>query len=333
MMTSIAKATGGPIARTLTASAGRLLMYHRFGDGTNPRRLSLGVFEEHLSYLTRHFRVRRMSDVARTLQEGRKLEDRTVVLTVDDGYADFAAYAYPALQRYRVPATVFLVTDFIDGHRWLWFDAVRYLLRATRALRVDVALEAEPLRLDLLTAAARERAWSAIGEQCLRMTTTQRAAAIAQLQDVLDVMLPPVPTAEYAAMSWDDVGRLDPELVEFGSHTCSHPVLSRCELPELEHELRDSRRALETRLRRTVDLFAYPHGEAADYDEQSIRAVKAAGYACAVVSYGGPLRAPADLYQLARLPAGADVAQFRRSVNGLEFLADKYRAWRHAATS
>ena len=108
---SVARATGGAMARRMTGSAPRILMYHRFAEGDTPRRLSQGLFEQHLDYLTKHFRVRRLTDVVEALREGRPIEPRTVVLTVDDGYADFVEYAYPLLQKYEVPATVFETVD------------------------------------------------------------------------------------------------------------------------------------------------------------------------------------------------------------------------------
>ena len=88
---------------------------------------------------------------------------------------------------------------------------------------------------------------------------------------------------------------------------------------------------ISARLGRAVETFAYPHGEPSDYDQRTIAAAKAAGYACAAVSYGGAPGRQHDLFQLKRLSAATDLEQFRSTVNGLEGLADKYRAWRHAA--
>jgi peptidoglycan/xylan/chitin deacetylase (PgdA/CDA1 family) len=307
-------------------------MYHRFGPGTSSRHLAHEVFEQHLRYLTRHFRVRRLVDVVRTLREGGALDPRTVVLTVDDGYRDFVECAYPLLRRYRVPATVFLATDFIEGRQWLWFDAVHYLLQKTRASRVDIRLEGYRLGLDLSTTGQRNRAWSVVGEACLRMDPEHRAAAIAHLQDALNVAVPSAPTVEYEAMSWDEALQLDATLIDYGSHTCSHPVLSRCSTAQIERELRESKRIIETRLHRRIDTFAYPHGEAADYDERAMHAAEAAGYLCATVAHGGPLLGQVNLFQMERMSAATDVGQFRSTVNGVEFLANRCRAWRHAAT-
>ena len=256
MIISLVKAAAGPVARALTGSAARVLMYHRFSDGPDSRKLSVRLFERHLEYLTRRFRVRRLGDVVAALREGRPLEDRTVVLTIDDGYADFVTYAYPALARYEAPATVFLVSRFLDGDLWLWFDAVHYMLTRTAAASRDVYVGGEPLRLDLSSRDARDRAWSTVGERLLRMSTGDRAAAIASLGAALDVCLPQRPTENYAAMTWDQATQMDRALIDFGSHTCTHPVLSRCGAAELAYEVRESRQLLARRLGGVIDTFA-----------------------------------------------------------------------------
>jgi len=330
MIRSFAKAAAGPVARVLTGSSVRMLMYHRFGEGSG-RRLSARLFECHLEYLTRHFRVRPLREVVAALKEGRPVGERTAVVTIDDGYADFAEYAYPALVRYEVPATVFVVSRFLDGDLWLWFDAVHYLLTNATTTSRWVRFAGQSLRLDLRSGGARERTWSAVGERLLAMNTADRTAAIARLGAALGVSLPARPTDAYAAMTWDDATRMDRGLIEFGSHTCTHAVLSRCNPEELVYELHESRRMISARLGRAVDTFAYPHGEPSDYDQRTIAAAKAAGYACAAVSYGGAPGRQHDLFQLKRLSAATDLEQFRSTVNGLEGLADKYRAWRHAA--
>ncbi len=320
------------MARRLTATAPRVLMYHRFADGPHPRRLSKAAFEEQLQYLTRHFRVSRLRDVARSLRSGRPVEPRTVVLTVDDGYADFMEVAYPVLERYRVPATVFVATDFLDRNSWLWFDALHYALHTTTESRLQMAIGDARLQHDLSTAVLRDRAWSMIGERCLAMNAAGRASVLLRVLDATGVHLPEGATAEYRAMTWDDARRLDPSLIDFGSHSCSHPVLSRCTDLEIEQELCDSKRIIERQLNRRVDAFAYPHGEPADYDARAVMAAKRAGYACATVAHGTVLRRDANLFRLERLSGATDAMQFRSTVNGLEWLANRYRTWRDADT-
>lgn len=48
------------------------------------------------------------------------LPDRPVVISFDDGFADFYSQAFPILERYGFPATLHVVTGYIDGSsQWL----------------------------------------------------------------------------------------------------------------------------------------------------------------------------------------------------------------------
>jgi peptidoglycan/xylan/chitin deacetylase (PgdA/CDA1 family) len=63
--------------------------------------------------------------------------------------------------------------------------------------------------------------------------------------------------------------------VRFGSHTVSHPHLSRVRDEQLLRELVDSRRELESVLGGTVDMLAFPYG---DYDGKVLLHAQRAGY-------------------------------------------------------
>src|SRR6185503_16481297 len=55
-----------------------------------------------------------------------------VAVTFDDGYADNATHALPLLQRYGIPATVFLATGCIGNGRIPWHDEVLLAFEGTR---------------------------------------------------------------------------------------------------------------------------------------------------------------------------------------------------------
>jgi peptidoglycan/xylan/chitin deacetylase (PgdA/CDA1 family) len=324
----LAGAMGAPLARAITHAHGRVLMYHRFGAGTH-RRLDPRAFEQHLRYLVRHFDVRPLSSIAGSPT---RLQRQAVALTVDDGYADFAEHAYPLIRRYEVPVTVFVVTRFADNDFWLWFDAVHYLLHATRVTRANVVLGARRFTLDLSSTAARDAAWSVVGARCLLMDPARRQTAIDRLGAALDVPLPACPTPAYRAMSWGELRALDPELVTIGSHTRTHPVLSRCDVAEIAREVRVSKQEIAARLGREVDTFCYPNGQPEDYDVRCVQAVRAAGYRCATVAHGA-LGAGGDPYRVRRIAAPFTLPEFQRAVDGVTNLADQWRAWRFGTAS
>ena len=71
-----------------------------------------------------------LSEVIEAFRTGRRLHSRTVAITFDDGFRNVLTYAVPALRRYRFPATMFLVTDWIGKGQYMTWDEIRQLEQA-----------------------------------------------------------------------------------------------------------------------------------------------------------------------------------------------------------
>lgn len=101
----------------------------------------------------------------------------------------------------------------------------------------------------------------------------------------------------YRVLTWEQVHEMAAYGIEFGSHTCTHPELTRLRAEQYSEEIARSRRDLRARLGREVVSFCYPRG---DLNAGVIQAVEQAGYGCAVVT---PKRAgiPLSRYTLRRV--------------------------------
>jgi peptidoglycan/xylan/chitin deacetylase (PgdA/CDA1 family) len=73
----------------------------------------LDRFVRHLEHLRSHYRVVSLADLMSAAMGDRALPERSVVLTFDDGFRNFATVAAPCLVRFGMPATAFVVTDRI----------------------------------------------------------------------------------------------------------------------------------------------------------------------------------------------------------------------------
>lgn len=110
-----------------------VLMYHYIRVNPNPRdRLgfSLSVtpamFHAQMQYLAEnHFHVIRLSDAVAAIRQHRPLPSRPVVLTFDDGYADFFTAAVPELQRYGFTATDYVVPGFVGNPAYMSWDQIK----------------------------------------------------------------------------------------------------------------------------------------------------------------------------------------------------------------
>ncbi|MBA5249645.1 MAG: polysaccharide deacetylase [Gammaproteobacteria bacterium] len=100
---------------TANANSCVTLLYHRFSD-TAPKSTSISpaLFEQHLQYLKENnFKVLKL-DTMLTLLDSNRLPDKCVVLTADDAYQSIADNAYPLLEKYLMPMSVFVATEPVD---------------------------------------------------------------------------------------------------------------------------------------------------------------------------------------------------------------------------
>ena len=108
--------TNFTIAATSIDSHGVILVYHHVSTSTPPSTsISPEDFRNHLDYLQQNgFSVIPLDQMLEKLQTGKQLPDKAIAITFDDGYMSIYDTAFPMLQSYEFPFTLFLSTGPID---------------------------------------------------------------------------------------------------------------------------------------------------------------------------------------------------------------------------
>ena len=248
---------------------------------------------------------------------------RTVAFTVDDGYADFAEVAAPVFARYDCPVTVFLITGFLDGGFWLWWDRVRYAVEHTRRSSLDFDFPDTSVRYEWTDLPGRLRASRDLINRLKYLPNDQREAAHTELEARLEVSLPAAPPPEFAAMSWDQVRSLNRFGVTFGPHTMTHPILARTSDEQARREILGSWQQLRTQSDRAIPIFCWPNGDPTSFGPRETRLAAEAGMVAALSTVpasltlrqwtGGP-------YALPRYAYPHNAFDFAQVVSGLERL-------------
>jgi peptidoglycan/xylan/chitin deacetylase (PgdA/CDA1 family) len=249
-----------------------------------------------------------------------------VAITFDDGYADNLIAAKPILQRFSVPATVFVSTGYTGSQTGFWWDRLE-----------EIFLHPGSLPLSLLTLdingskrtwriseadrhyndrdCRRHRDWAALKSA----PPTSRHAAFCELwQQLMNLSdegreqhLRSV--ADWAGHSEPAVARcmtqaelrdlFDGDLVHPGGHTVSHCRLSALQPDQQREEIVGCRRQLEDMLSRKVVDFSYPFGRRSDYTSYTVEAVADSGYERACTNHGGLVQPDSDNNELPRVHA------------------------------
>jgi len=306
---------------------GSVLMYHRVTrerppvDGFNPYR-GLAVhesdFEEQIAFIRSHARCLDLRTAVRLLKDGR-LPENSVVVTFDDGYRDNLTLALPILERYDVPATIFVSTGLVERTSPLWWYELEDALRMSEEL--DTEWRGRPIRYPLASVTEKHRAALELNELVKSLSPVEQAEFLGQIRA----------TGASAAhgeemLTWGELGQLDRSpLITIGAHTRTHPVLSRLTPPELEDELLGARRELEERLGHQVPHLAYPFGGGVQAGWREFQAAEHLGFECAVTTRFGHLHHRHRIFPCAipRINIAADdsMDDFAWKMSGLAVMA------------
>jgi peptidoglycan/xylan/chitin deacetylase (PgdA/CDA1 family) len=94
------------------------LLYHRVGGRSGLQiDLPAGLFEEQMGSLAQERRATGLDDGLRALAAPSLPERDPVVVTFDDGTADFVDVVLPIIERHRIPTTIYVATDFVERCR------------------------------------------------------------------------------------------------------------------------------------------------------------------------------------------------------------------------
>lgn len=288
------------LGRVLSLAGGALghgrlsiLIYHQVLDAFDPMRPDEPVesqFHMQMRLIARYFTPLSLSDALVRMEQG-ELPRNAICVTFDDGYKNNLTVAQPILERYGVPATVFIATAFADGSN-MWNDRLTYLFGKQDLAQLRINGE-----------------WVQLGGWDTRRALTQqwikrlKYLPLEERSEIIDEMYRDNGVAEQPPlmMSREEIKTLHKTGVGIGAHTMNHPILSR--LPESlqQEEIVRSREALERWTQSPVAHFAYPNGKyGVDYDNVALEIVKKEGFAAAVSTDWGTSTVKTSRWQLRR---------------------------------
>ena len=284
---------GRAFERAVRPSGAIILMYHsvaaddaaRFIEPGN--RIAPRLFERQMAFLREHRRVVALSELVEDLVRGRTPPAGTVCITFDDGYRDNLTVAAPILEKYRLPATLYLVTGCVERRETQWSDKLHWLFtRATPEYR--------RLHAYLLEAGHEER-----------------VAMLAELER----RFAPQERPPRLTLDWDEARRLCRRYprIEIAGHTREHLDLTRHPgeaRAQIDGCAEDLRRELGVEPRH----FSYPY---ARWCARTRAAVVAGGWASAVGMGTQPrIGAASDRFAMPRVEAPRSITQLAFKTSG-----------------
>lgn len=268
------------------------------------------AFEAQIRFLGRHRRVVPLSNLVSDLQAGRPIPRGTVVITFDDGYLDILQVAAPILERFRLPATLYLPTGYIQRGETQWIDRLYTLFRYRTRNELDLSgLVGGDTSLNGDRVSAMYRL---LNDRLIAGDPADRERLLSEiLRQFRPSASPPRLT-----MTWDEVRALRDRhpSIEIGVHTVEHTDLSSCTRDEAARQISGCIDDVERELGRRPEHFSFPY----DRDTPEVRGlVVAAGLRSASSSSGDVVvRNGSDPFSLPRASTCASLTRLRFITSG-----------------
>jgi peptidoglycan/xylan/chitin deacetylase (PgdA/CDA1 family) len=280
-------------------NAGRslILCYHRVAEGVvDPYFLCVRPdnFSAHLDELQQRWQPSTLSELSEPSRLPR------VAVTFDDGYRDNLLNALPIAQSKGVPIAIFATSGMVGRDTGFWWDRLAVLLRSRprHVDNIEIRTGERASRIELGQARS-DQELNAVRSAFLPLSVSEIEQNLQQVSEEWSVSS--ASPSDARAVDQTELRQLaDSELVTIGAHTVDHVRLRG----QAGHYQRDtivnSKAELERTLGRTVSHFAYPFGQAGDFDDVSVDAVRSAGFETACTTLPGWVSPSTDRHLLPR---------------------------------
>jgi peptidoglycan/xylan/chitin deacetylase (PgdA/CDA1 family) len=191
-------------------------------------------FEEHLGYLSKRYNFISLSELSTALYSGnwKNIPDYAMVITFDDGWKE-NFNLLDIIIKYKIKPIIFLTSHIINTEKKFWWT------------------ECRSQDLSILK----------------KISNGQR---LLELQEKSDFHQEKEFPGDRQALNMPEIEKMK-GFVEFGLHTCYHPVLTKCTKDEKRSEIIEGKVKVEELLEIPCETFSYPNG---DYDDECIRILK-----------------------------------------------------------
>ena len=262
-----------------------ILSFHRISRGQNNNNSvnsslnSLTInkkdFEKQIVTLKKYFNI---IDLNKILNSKLNSKKRNIVLTFDDGYKDNLTNALPILRKYKVPATIYITTRFLQNKCNIWWYEIEKFISKNSQLKFKFLDKS--YSFSLKSKKNKKRCFEILSSLFKELNYNQQ-------NNLLRKITKKGNRTQYKKelLSKQDLIFLNKNyLITIGAHTHNHISLTCLNNKDSILELKKSKKILENLLKKKVYHFAYPYGSKKDATLRESNLVKKVKFKSAVTT-------------------------------------------------
>lgn len=273
-----------------------IIMYHRVlpdeQDQKESASLSISTtnFEKHLKFFKKNYNIVNLDEIH--IKKNRK---PNIVLTLDDGYLDNLEYALPLLEKYKVPATIYITTSFPENECNMWWYSLNDISENKKIFKLD--FNNHKLYFDNKNEFNPKGCYKYFHKIFLTLNREDQILLINKLSEGLNIF-----DYNKITLNWEQIIYLhNHPLITLGAHTHTHGILKNQEEEVAKYDIKKSKDLLESKLGTNILHFCYPVGTLNDADQREYLMVKELNFKTATTTIYGLSSLSNSNYSLPRV--------------------------------
>jgi peptidoglycan/xylan/chitin deacetylase (PgdA/CDA1 family) len=243
-----------------------------------------------------------MDQVLGCIENRQPFAKNAFAITFDDGFENNISVAGPILEKYEVPAMIYLTTEFVENNSMSWIDKIEYAIERTKQKKIELENFNRVVEIDSVE---NKIGFLKLIRTYVKNTFTCNAKNVAnEICNKLDVEGPFCSEDPLdKKLSWSQVKGMHESggLISFGGHSHTHPILSFLSPDELTNELDTSFTLLKSRAGIGPRHYSYPEGLAHCYSKHVINELQARGVRCCPTAIEGLNSIDTNPFELMRV--------------------------------
>ena len=295
----------------------KILLYHGVRKNKNNgiqnysnKHLHVSEFSKQIKFIKNNCNLTSMDEVKFLIRKN--LNKTYVAVTFDDGFKNNYDIAAEILDFYKVPATFYISTAYIEKKKMFWVDILEDIFNNKIKEKIEIKLN-EKLTLDTSSKSKKIYALNYVKRYC-------KNSLFKDKQRVLNNLIKKYNfknktsinnSYNYLPMSWNNLIDLDNNKnFIIGGHSHHHEILSNLPNNLMKKEVTQCLNLLSTKLKKKIQHFSYPEGLPQHFNINVIRFLKKNGITTCPTAINGVNFKNQNLFRLKRIMVGMNNINF-----------------------
>lgn len=209
-------------------------------------------FEKQIRFFNKYFKKIKNFELSKD-----SYKEPTYLLTFDDGYRDNFYIGLPLLRKYSVPSVFFIATGVINTKDLLWHDEVRLVYENNDKKNILHSMS--------------------LKSQCKKKLQELKQQGAKEFKRKINGLKKVHNPNLRLMMNWNEIKKASGHNILIGSHTHTHPVMTKLNFDEQLRELERSIKMIKNKLGYYPAFFSYPSGASDTYSQETIDILKKFG--------------------------------------------------------